>query len=330
MKIGIDFVPGSHGNYLEFVLNKLLLGDAIQSTPFNQAGASHMKTSDYYKKRVVECAHWYSKGPVPSQFVISIQFKVDDLLPLVSISLDRAGDVGIKDNELHKDTFNKLNIKNYNSTLHEILKNYNQISEYNDIKADSWPDITTVEDFYKLPSWIIEECKTVYGFEPKIIDSTHPDIDRSILREFFKFGFKFPEEHGLSLHQRQMKYKENQKVYYFPYIDFYNLEKFKNRIEEIKDFFNLTFNDYDVTELHTEFLKRQPYKDIKIVSDLIINNVINGGDTEELNLTLFQESYINAQLELKYNIEFPFKMEKYFSTTKDIYNFIQHEISKRH
>jgi hypothetical protein len=39
-------------------------------------------------------------------------------------------------------------------------------------------------------------------------------------------------------------------------------------------------------------------------------------------LTLFKESYINAQLEKIFNIEMPFLQEEYFTSTKEIIEYI--------
>mgnify|MGYP003633370510 CR=1 FL=1 len=41
--ISIDFVPGSHGHFLEYVCNKYIMGQSIDFNPFNSIGASHAK-----------------------------------------------------------------------------------------------------------------------------------------------------------------------------------------------------------------------------------------------------------------------------------------------
>jgi len=40
------------------------------------------------------------------------------------------------------------------------------IKNYNIIKANDWPTITNIDDFYNLPQSIQEECKTVFGLVP--------------------------------------------------------------------------------------------------------------------------------------------------------------------
>lgn len=322
----IDFIGGSHGNFLEFVLNKLVLGDKLeQDSPFNRLGASHYKDLQYTELSIFEANHFFLEGILDFSKIISINFNEDDLLPLTSISLQRAGDYNILDTELHIETFNKLNNVHYRPTLMNILNYYNDLSGYQKIKADTWPLISSIDEFYDLPAEIIIECKEVFDFAPKIINEKNPNIDRYKLREFFKFGFKHPEQHGFMQEQQRMQYASKSQVFYFPYSSFYNLIEFKKQLNKIKNKFNFKFFNYNIDKLHVEFMKRQPFYNLKKITDQIINEIFFGGTDRPLHLTLFQESYINAKLELIYNCEMPFRQLEYFKTTKEISNFI-HEI----
>ena len=63
MNISIDFLPGTHGNYLTFVLNKLLMGDELPiDSPLAPIGNSHIPLdSKYYgTDKPVNCYHWSS------------------------------------------------------------------------------------------------------------------------------------------------------------------------------------------------------------------------------------------------------------------------------
>jgi len=326
MRIDIDFVAGSHGNYLEFVLNKLLLGDAMrQDHPFSLSGASHNKPLEYRDTRIVFSDHYFITGGSDNDNIILIEFTGDDLLSLMSVSLDRAGDYGIIDNDLHVDTYKKLNNIHYRMVLDNILSKYNEILGYNDIKSDSWPEIDTVEDFYNLPIHIIRECQQEFGFTPKLINEHNPDIDRNILREFFKFGFKDTKINGLILQLNRMAqlYNKSANIYRFSYNNFYDYSKFQIEIRNIKDFFNLQFNEFDLYNLHNLFLEKQNYKDLKIDTDCIIQSMLLN---ETINavpaLSLFQESYIDAVIENKFNIKLPLNRISYFHDTYDIVKFI--------
>ena len=80
--IHIDFQGGAHGNYLEFVCNKIV--GATVGSPFNSLGASHAK---HYTGKKMFYADHYSFWPKPFKFdkIISIQIDTDDLLQLQQI-----------------------------------------------------------------------------------------------------------------------------------------------------------------------------------------------------------------------------------------------------
>ena len=92
--IDIDFVAGTHGNFLEFVLNKLVLGSErmLQDLPFDQSGASHEKLLPFDEK-MFHCGHWSTQhGGCTGSRVIAIRFGIRDLLPVMSRMFVIAGE----------------------------------------------------------------------------------------------------------------------------------------------------------------------------------------------------------------------------------------------
>ena len=129
--ICIDFQGGAHGNYLEFVCNKIV--GITTGTPFNSLGAAHNK--HYIGKKIFHADH-FSYWPIPflTDKIISIQITVDDLLPLQQVSLLRAGNYNYDNNQLEIDTYNKLNIIDYRPVLDTLINGFfkNQIqNSYN-------------------------------------------------------------------------------------------------------------------------------------------------------------------------------------------------------
>jgi hypothetical protein len=175
MLIPIDFVAGSHGNFLEVVLNSLFGFVDDQCNPFNELGASHTKSQDYFQQRRFVARHWFETAHSLNQYprAISIQFDQDDLLVLSSVSLFRAGDLGIDNNLLEIDTVKKLRNQYYESLLEEILQAYPFLD----------PGIT--------------------------------DVPRNILREFFKYGFRNPNSNGYWKKQQSMQYTQPVFVFKF-------------------------------------------------------------------------------------------------------------------
>jgi hypothetical protein len=281
MRIDIDFIPGSHGNYLEFVLTKLMLPDKIPDHPFNHLGASHNKN---YIKEVFFAGHYSTRNKAMADNIISIRFEAADLLPLTSMSLLRARNCNISDDDLHTNTYNKLLNPSYKDTLKNILNSY--------------------------------KCHLA------TIDENNPDVPRFILREFFKLGFKNTSIHGFLQELEKMNYPANKNVYYFPYSSFLSMDKFLTEISRVGKFFNLDYQPYDLRPLHEKFLSNYQFISIKKIADSIVQSVVDSVDMPLNKLTLFQESYINAQLEKIFNIEMPFLQEEYFISTKEIIEYI--------
>jgi hypothetical protein len=292
-QILIDFQGGTHGNFLEFLLNKFYYNAHTWRDPFTEFGTSHNKP---YNNREVKFSAFHYTNPPPTKFrdptiinrnnnVILITFTVDDLLLLMSVSLLRSGDQNIENNYLEIDTYNKLNNEFYHSLLENITKSY-----------------------------LITDCTP-----------NNPNISRHILREFFKFGFKNPEINGFM--EKMVNSKRqliDKNIYEFPFSDFYNIERLKYQLTNIGKYFKieLTVDELTLNQLHGIFLDKNPYVNLKSQCDSLIKAVVDKEITDIPKLNLFQESYINAQLETLYEIEMPFLQQQYFKTTKEILNFI--------
>jgi hypothetical protein len=321
----IDFQGGAHGNYLEFICNKFLANIKTTKDPFNKLGAAHKK--DYVGNKEFFSGHYFesNKELFKNKKLISIKISADDLLLISSISLLRAGDYNLENNQLEIDTYNKWNNKNYQWVLDNLIKSFFQTqltNSYNAVKDLTWPDITTTNDFKNLPAWIQDECSSRHNLELLELSPESPDCPRHILREFFKIGFKYPEQNGFMTQQQKMIYNNKNIVYNFSYASFYDTEKLIAELTQVAQIFGYTFlPDVEFYRLHNEFLSRQPYLNSKKVCDSIFEKVISGNHFEFPNLDLLQESYLTACIELYYNIELP-NNNIWFKNSDDIFKFI--------
>lgn len=287
-KIEIDFLGGCHGNFLEFVLNSLLLDDLELKSPFTDIGTSHAKhrNYDYNSKRIVKADHYFQSNiSFTSKNIIVITVTPDsDILQLMSISLYRAADKKIIDNALEVDTFNKLNSSYYKSLLSNISNSYN-------IK----------------------------------LSNESPDCPRYILREFFKFGFKNMEINGFVEGSADAIKKINlPTVYKFPIQSFYDFDLFDKELKQIEKFFDLKYNNFDYASLHKKFIfNLSNFLSLTKTANDIIDQIKNRIECKIQNLTLLQESYINAILENTYGKEMPFVQPQYFTNTKEIIEYLE-------
>jgi hypothetical protein len=324
--IYIDFQGGSHGNYLEFVCNKFLAKIITVGLPFNELGASHSK--NYQEDKVFKAWHYFEyrgqRTELYNSKIISIQIEPADLLPLASVSLLRAGNYNLDNDQLEIDTYNKLSNLDYGSVLENIIQSFFQTQvhdSYQAVRDPSWPDVNNIQDFKNLPAWIKQECLEQHNLQLLELSPQHPDCPRHILREFFKIGFKYPDQSGfITTQQHKMYYDNTNDVVVFPYRAFYDLQAFQNQIKCIASWgkFDFDVND-EFIKLHEEFLKRQIYQNSKIYCDNLIQQIINDNEFFDLpKLDLLQESYIIAQLELYYGRNLPVELIDWLDTSNEI------------
>lgn len=282
-KIPIDFVAGTHGNFLEVILNKGFGFTPDFTNPFTPLGTSHNKSKSYHQNKVFEADHWSERrNLIGVEKIISITFSQQDLLLVASVSLARAGDMALHNNDLEINTVEKLNNDYYKDTLQNLLQSY--------------PDV----------------------------DISCGNIPRNILREFYKFGFKDPNINGYWLKLQQLKYQSDQQICYVNFQDFYDESKFVQMLKRIELFVGLPFVlDSTTVDLHTQFLLKNSYRNHQQQCDAVVAAVQQAQHIDLPKLTLFQESYINAVLENIYGKEMPFHDQNYFTSTKDVLNYIE-------
>lgn len=291
-QILIDFRPGSHGNFLEFLLN-CFYHDAEWPEPFTDLGASHNKnyqksTAKFYSSHFTELDFHNRSHSIEilnnNNNVILITIKPDDLLLLHTLSLLRAGNHNICDNLLEINTYNKLT-KYHRFMLDNLIKSYNLT-----------------------------------------IDENNPNISRHILREFFKFGFATPEINGFMEKQRTAKKQLNNKnVYEMPFEAFYDYTQLAANLKQIYKHYNIdvTVDLIYLKSLHNSFLSKIPYRNIKKQCDEIINATLALENLVIPELSLLQESYINANLEIVSGRKMPFDQDVYFTSTQDIIKYLE-------
>lgn len=283
--VSIDFVAGSHGNFLEYVCNRFISKSVCTDSVFTELGTSHNKNNAYYDQAVFKAGHFSEFNLPTHNNVIRILFNSNDLLTLSSVSLFRAGDTGIDNNQLNINTFCKLNNTYYQDLVDEI--NF------------AYPD---------------------YAITPQ-----HPDCPRFVLREFFKFGFRNPSDHGFLKQLQAIVNNRRTNLFDFQFNSFYNKKLFITSVHAVAKWYgSLLSNEAELEELYDKFILQNPYVHHKTHCDEIINSIICSHGVSMPELTLFQESYINGKLEQLYpGLEMPFVQYEYFTNTKDIIEYIK-------
>ena len=342
MTIYIDHIGGAHGNYLEFICNKFRLNvkkEDVDFRPFKENGTAHFSTPQYNKSKLFTLADslWVDGNPIYNKFkectnstIIYIKINPDDLLTFMQISLLRAAESGIDSDELEINTFSKLQLPSHSNVTFKHLKEFffndTITDDYNAVKDKKWPAINSIEEYYALPSVILNECEVVHKITPITLSETTPNCPRKTLREFFTYGFMDTSNHGILKRQNDLLNSntyQNNKVYEFKYNTFYDVNLFKNELIKLFDFLNITLaiND-DFYKIHNEFLSRQPYKNSKFKCDNIVRNILTSDNNIVLKLSLLEESYVSAIIETATGKPMYINDDRYFRDTNEIRKYI--------
>lgn len=330
--IAIDFVPGTHGNFLSYICNRFIANIPVEYTdklPFNDLGAAHDPAAGYHDHQEFVAGHYYQINSVSSinQPVVSIDYTEKDLLQITQICFLRAGDLAIDTDSLHINTYNKLDNDAYRAVLDNLVDSFgkNLVSSYDAVKDPSWPAVSNIQEYQILPRWIRDECENKHGLVVFELSSHAPHCPRGTLREFFKLGFIHPERNGFMQFNSHRDFSQNHKHFSWPFDCFYNFDLFKNQLQSLANWCDRELSDFDsLPGVHQEFMIRQPYSASRARCHSVIDSVITGQQESCQHLNLVEQAYVDAQLELQFGCEMPTDRVEYFATTQEIKEYIAH------
>ena len=131
----IDFFGGTHGNYLELVVNHSIDQNPydISKSQFTAHGACHNKSNDATYCAITKSDHysWFNVPFKPDDYVIQITPTCDDLLIAITNSFLRAGNQCLDITNLQINTYQKMSdlpkLKQFLNTLvcdHGVQEQY--------------------------------------------------------------------------------------------------------------------------------------------------------------------------------------------------------------
>lgn len=328
--IYIDFQAGMHGNYLQFVCNRWLAGiESQQPMPFNDLGSAH--EWQWLSPPLFECGHFSLKRKpmLPGSRVISITCDVPDLLPIQCVSLLRAGDRGLDPQDLHQDTWHKLDNDDYRWVLHNLVQSFFQdqiLRGYQAVADPSWPRIQSADDFDRLPYHIRQECLDQHGLELLRLDADHPHCPPAVLREFFRIGFRHPQEHGFMQQQRRMTVEDTHPIFVWPVASFYDTDQFVSNITRLAQWCALPLPEdlSGMRLLHQAFLDRQIYRDSKLRCDHAVRCALDHVWHDLGSFNVIEQAYIEAELERLTGSTVPRRHEWYRDTLEIMQSLKDH------
>ncbi len=119
--------------------------------------------------------------------------------------------------------------------------------------------------------------------------------------------------------QRAMLYDDSLEVLRFPFGALYDTPRFINEITNVAEWASMTLSGRDrLIDLHGEFLSRQPYANIKTITDEIYHAIMSGRSVDIQSLNLLQESYLDARFEQTFGRTAPTDRDEWFENGAQI------------
>lgn len=297
----IDFQGGTHGNFLEAVLNGIHVGERLDA--FNHLGASHIKPYDPTNMLFFADHHSGSIFKTyPTEHysaVILITVDVNDLPRMQLVRWLRGSDANI-------------DVESVN-TLETILK----IKDDPDIDESDYTTHQYLRD--TLMSWSeIQDGK----------------IDFNAVREMLKFSFN-PESSGFRIYQANAEansmavFPADFKIIKFPFSAFYDWDTFSDTLKNTLMLLDLDSSIPDfVYDQHKKFLSLNKAATITDLPLHYFTKLINGEDILIEGMTVYQEAYLDYLYEKHYAVKalFLHKDSQYFKSTGEILLYVEQKL----
>ena len=293
----IDFQGGTHGNFLESILNGIHVSKRLDS--FNELGASHSKPYD--PSSMLFCASHHSFGE-PTNNILHYS-------DIILITIDR--------NDLPKVQLNVwLRAGNANVDFQSVeqLENILKFKDNLGIKH-SHPIYKDMYD--RLMSWT---------------EIQNGEINFNAIREMIKGSFN-PAGSGFIQKQIDVesKYPASINVIKFPFSAFYNWDIFL--IELKNTLLSLQMSSFIpdfVYDQHKQFLSLNKVTNVFDLPLYYFNKLVNGEGTVIEGMGIYQEAYLDYLYENYYSVEalFLHPDSKYFQSTGEILLYVEQKLSE--
>jgi hypothetical protein len=297
----VNYQPGSHGNFLEFICNLAVNSypNIINDFPFDTDGAAHGKSAFYRDSRIFKRGQFYNVIPGQPGIkytgyrslakTIEVVMGTADMLPFWSIR------------------FLRVRACPFNATVED---------EWNPgFRPDELPDNT----YYKLYNHDFNIFLKTINSHFITVDIDNPDCPRHILRDWLQRELLSP----LACQEQYLQSQSHEGEYIpFHFSNFYDTNKFIENLHECFESLQLpVMNVPRILEVHNEFMSRQPFADTINECNNILD-AVHANTHRDIKLDLLQESYLNLKLTELFGVEMPLLPNGYFSNTTQIQNWI--------
>jgi len=185
-----------------------------------------------------------------------------------------------------------------------------------------------LDNIHKDISFFKNYNPTFYDKIKKLYSIKNNSVPKWLLRDAYKLGFLDWENQGSVVKSKQeiQWVKENlqskNNVYFLNVDIFFNLEKLQSELVKLDKIFDLGLNLEKLHNVHSIFINKNKIIQTQKNCKLVLDHIKNGKHIDIPNLDIVQQAYVYAELEKNFDfVQMPL-IERFFSNTKEIIDYV--------
>jgi hypothetical protein len=188
-----------------------------------------------------------------------------------------------------------------------------------DFNVDVSEDLVSVHlNFLQKFPWI-DKFKKYYN-----IDLTKKSIPKFIMRDFYKLSFIDPDKNGFVMLDKVFRENKPSNTFEFPVSCFWDKDKFIDVLEKINEELNLKIDINGCLSTHGLFLNKLNFLETKYRASEVTKAIQNKKDIDIQNLDTVEQAYVSAWIEKNHEFVIVPLCNKFFNTTGEIINWLEH------
>lgn len=284
-KIYVFNSPGCHGHYLTYLIDRFSKqSPEIKKLPFNELGNSHAEVEYSGFAKFIHVTEKYKQNLIKQNLIKQNIIKI--IYPNDILYFERVA-------------MNRAGDANYDlNKLHQdmsFMKDYN-LEFYNNIRR-----LYSTEN-NSMPKWA--------------------------LRDAYKLGFLDWDRQGSVVNSKNDIAWVNENVapknnVHFIHVNvFFNEESIRRCLTQLDELFGLDLDLENLSEVHKVFMQKNKILQSNKNTDMVLGAISKSENIDIPSLDILQEAYIYAELEKQNDFIVMPLTENFFSTTKEITDYI--------
>jgi len=187
-----------------------------------------------------------------------------------------------------------------------------------DLKVDVSADQVSVHSYFLEDFSWKDKLKKYYN-----IDLTKDSIPKFLMRDFYKLSFMDPNKSGFIIADKVLRENKPSNTFEFPVSSFWDKDKFFSTLKQASEQLNLNLDLTDTT-IHNSFIDGLHFYNTKNRVLEVTKAIRDKQDIDIRALDTVEQAYVSAWIEKNHEFVIVPLCNKFFDTTGEIVNWLEH------